>query len=68
MIINKTKEFKKCRTERRKLIRQFKALESVNRVRNLMLDPSVTFANIRRNKIASSVKIDRLTVGGSTYY
>ena len=55
------------RTQHRKLIRSFKAADSIARDASLMTNPSATFSRIRSSNKASAGKLSKLIVGDKAF-
>ena len=60
-------EYRKSRTEHRKLVRLFKAKDAEKRDRTLLSDPKATFAKIKSRKRGMARKINKLRVDSKTY-
>ena len=56
-----------ARTAHRKIVREFKVKDAVNRDSKLMKDPKATYAQIRASKRCATGKVQNLTVGDEIF-
>ena len=63
-----TQQYKELRSNHRKLVRSFKAQDSIKRDSMLLNNPAVTYAKIRKTKRSNAGKISKLVVNSDTYF